>query len=215
MQIAEIFQSIDGEVNFYGQGKITTFIRTAGCNFVPPCLYCDTPQGHEKGDFFEVKEIVDIVKRLNCPKVTITGGEPLHQYDNTLSLIDLLLKKGFYVTVETNGSFAPPESLLDFPGLGWVFDYKLQYEDMMKVDMMERLVSRNWIKFVIQSKKEYEKALRVVKRLQLAGSKARIAFSPCFPSSVFSASDMVQKLIRDRQWDITVNIQIHKLISVK
>ena len=38
MKIYEIFQSIDGEVNAFHQGRITTFIRLAGCNL--NCTYC-------------------------------------------------------------------------------------------------------------------------------------------------------------------------------
>jgi 7-carboxy-7-deazaguanine synthase len=213
MQIAEIFQSIDGEVNLYGQGGLTTFVRTAGCNFL--CEYCDTPQGHEEGTFYEVKDVFDAVKKLECPKVTLTGGDPLYQRDNTISLIDLLLRKGFHITVETNGSYAPSEEYLNLPNLGWVFDYKLQYADMMKIDMMECLGENNWIKIVIQSEADYMEALRVVERLRLAGSEARIAFSPCFPDSNFPVAKLVQRLLADRMWDIVVNVQIHKLISVK
>ena len=72
MQIAEIFQSIDGEVNRFGQGRLTTFIRTSECNL--NCPYCDTPQGRGQGRAITVGQIVERVKALGCKKITITGG---------------------------------------------------------------------------------------------------------------------------------------------
>jgi 7-carboxy-7-deazaguanine synthase len=41
LQIAEIFESIHGEINGHHQGRVCTFIRTSGCNL--KCPYCDTP----------------------------------------------------------------------------------------------------------------------------------------------------------------------------
>lgn len=41
MKVAEIFQSIDGEINHWHQGRISTFVRFAQCNL--DCSYCDAP----------------------------------------------------------------------------------------------------------------------------------------------------------------------------
>jgi len=214
MQITEIFQSIDGEVNRFGQGGLTTFVRTGGCNL--HCCYCDTPKAHNEGRFYEVKEVYDSVVFLECPKVTITGGEPLFQYDQTLALISLLLAREYRVTVESNGSYGPPDKYLLKDGLGWVFDYKLEFPDAMQLGMMEKLQKHNWIKFVIQSDKDYKEAVRVVDYLRRQGSKASIAFSPCLPDAGLSGAGLVDRMVSSRLWrlGVSLNLQIHKAISV-
>ena len=49
MKVIEIFESIQGEAR--NQGKLTTFIRLAGCNL--DCSYCDTRYAK---DSEEIKE---------------------------------------------------------------------------------------------------------------------------------------------------------------
>jgi len=45
MRVYEIFRSIDGEVNACHQGRISTFVRFAGCNL--KCSYCFAPLANE------------------------------------------------------------------------------------------------------------------------------------------------------------------------
>ena len=75
MKVVEIFKSIEGEG--IRAGYPATFIRLFGCNL--RCSYCDTPYGYEGNDYKEmtVDEIVQECMCLNCPRITLTGGEPL------------------------------------------------------------------------------------------------------------------------------------------
>ena len=101
MKVVEIFKSIDGEG--IRAGYPATFIRLFGCNL--RCSYCDTPYGYEGNDYKEmtVDEIVQECMCLNCPRITLTGGEPLIHKDVNI-LIKNLLVNGFEVNIETNGS---------------------------------------------------------------------------------------------------------------
>lgn len=213
MQIAEIFQSIDGEVNFFGQGRLTTFIRVAGCNL--KCSYCDTPQGHLPGFFMDVDQVFQKVKELKCPKVTITGGEPLFQYDETLKLVDLLWGENFKISVESNGSFAPPTSFLSRAEICWVFDYKIEFGALMQWNMMCQLSSGHWVKIVIGSKQDYIDAKQIVEKLIAQGCRAKIAFSPMMGNPEFEPSDLVKWMIEDRLWSVVLNVQIHKFLKVR
>jgi len=52
-------------------------------------------------------EIVDRVDEFDADHVVLTGGEPL-VHDESLSLINRLSDRGYHITVETNGTIAPP-----------------------------------------------------------------------------------------------------------
>ena len=100
--IVEIFYSIEGEG--VRSGKVCTFIRVAGCNL--RCSYCDTTYSYDetKATQMTVDEIIEKVEFLDCPTVTITGGEPLINREVVDVLIRKLLDEGYDVNIETNGS---------------------------------------------------------------------------------------------------------------
>ena len=99
LAVSEIFKSIQGESTH--AGRICTFIRLAGCNL--RCDFCDTRYALKGGKKMSVEEVIRHVKRFHCNLVEITGGEPLLQ-KGTIYLIRRLLKDGFEVMLETNGS---------------------------------------------------------------------------------------------------------------
>jgi 7-carboxy-7-deazaguanine synthase len=106
MKICEIFRSLQGEGTLIGTP--TVFVRTSGCNL--ECAWCDTPYSKKDGDELTVTEILDKVKAFEIHYVCVTGGEPLFQTES-VRLIDELLKAGYHVSIETNGSI----SLEDLP----------------------------------------------------------------------------------------------------
>ncbi|MFT5703854.1 MAG: organic radical activating enzyme [Rickettsiales bacterium] len=103
LDIQEIFKTFQGEGIFTGYPAI--FIRLGGCNLA--CKFCDT-----EFDSFEEMSLEKITqKTIKLAKtdeerthnlVVITGGEPLRQ--NIKPLCDELLKEGFEVQIETNGT---------------------------------------------------------------------------------------------------------------
>ena len=99
LKINEIFYSIQGESTFAGCPCI--FIRLTGCNL--RCKYCDTKYAYKEGDDIFLDSILATVKRFDCNMVEVTGGEPLIQ-DETPDLISALIKNGYTVLLETNGS---------------------------------------------------------------------------------------------------------------
>lgn len=206
--INEIFISIAGEINKWGQGTLTTFIRTQGCNL--KCSYCDTKQAQSKShniNFMSIEEAIQKVEDLGCPKITITGGEPLLQ-ENTEYLIHRLISKRFLVSVETNGTYLLPAASSHLENLNYIVDYKLEYKNRM-IDLSQ-LPARHWIKFVTEGEKSFREALKVKRKLREKGCKARIAFS-----STKDHKGLIERLIEEKEWDVVVNIQLHKLIDVK
>jgi len=212
MRIYEIFTSIDGEVNSFYQGRITTFIRFSGCNL--SCQYCDTKYAQDpaSGEEMSVAEVVNEVKKLGCKKVTITGGEPLYQSQEFFELTRSLWHKGHEISVETNGSFYPAGY-----GVGsWVMDFKLPSSgcfDKMDHNNFKDLNKADWVKFVISDRNDYDTAIREMNYLRSIGCNAMFAFSPCF--GVGPQKMLVDWLIEDKEFDVVINLQLHKLMGVK
>ena len=104
LDVQNIFPTFQGEGPFVGQPAI--FIRLGGCNLA--CSFCDT----EFEDFQSIptNEVLDKVNTLSGLKnnnhtyklAVITGGEPLRQ--NIKLLCDNLIKDGYKVQIETNGT---------------------------------------------------------------------------------------------------------------
>ena len=152
--VVEIFTSIEGEGK--RTGEITTFIRLAGCNL--SCSYCDTPyaQSINCGKAMTVRQILSNLPADGTKNITITGGEPLLQR-HTDDLVCELLKRGFYVNIETNGSFLIKNhrpkilGIFNHPRFFFTMDYKLPSSGenfAMKTDNFQHLTKYDVVKFV-------------------------------------------------------------------
>lgn len=119
----EIFHTIQGEG--VSAGCPAVFVRASRCNL--HCVWCDTdhtwnfegtPWKHErntkhrKADVtieVEPSEIAERILTFNCPRVVITGGEPLLQEAGFLETIGLIRETmpDCVFEVETNGTRIP------------------------------------------------------------------------------------------------------------
>ena len=215
MRIYSIFSSIDGEVNAHHQGRLTTFIRFAGCNFYEnPCSYCDTgyAQHPESGVEMSVGEVMEKVGNLPANKVTITGGEPLYQAEALYNLTKTLYFKNYYVSVETNGS-----KPIQGHGVGcWIMDYKLPSSGMksrMMWENFEFLTAKDFVKFVVMDRGDYEKALEVMIEMKGRNCHTGFAFSPVF--QVLDPNLLIKWLYEDGVPDVIVNLQLHKFAGLR
>lgn len=101
--VQEIFYTIQGEGPYSGMPAV--FIRLGGCNLA--CAFCDTE--FESFKPMALEEISIAVKKQGQSKArfaVITGGEPLRQ--NIAPLCEMLIKAGFLVQIETNGTLFRP-----------------------------------------------------------------------------------------------------------
>jgi organic radical activating enzyme len=129
----EIFYSVQGEGKNVGRPRV--FVRLSGCNL--HCVWCDTaytwdwegtPFVHDKDrpghpHKFDPKremikrDVADVaasVLAFNAPGVVITGGEPLMQQSAVVELARMLKASGPHaIEIETNGSVAPSDALID------------------------------------------------------------------------------------------------------
>ena len=113
----EIFYSLQGEgANI---GVPTVFLRLATCNLT--CTWCDTKYTWDWQSYdydrevmsLPVEEVEKRVLEFGCPRLVITGGEPMMQQKALASLASSLNRQGFYCEVETNGTLAPQPAMVE------------------------------------------------------------------------------------------------------
>ena len=205
LRVNEIFYSIQGESTFAGFPCI--FIRLTGCNL--RCTYCDTTYAYEQGDDIPLDRILATVKGFDCNLIEVTGGEPLIQ-DETPDLIAALIKKGYTVLLETNGS--QDISMVD-TRCARIVDIKCPSSRMDNKNYWKNLdyiTPNDQLKFVIAHRQDYLYAKKV---LDAAAIKRRkkllINFSPVF--NEIDLKDLAGWMLADNL-PVRLQIQLHKYI---
>jgi 7-carboxy-7-deazaguanine synthase len=204
LSINEIFYSIQGESTY--AGKPCVFVRLAGCDL--RCTWCDTAYAFSEGEKMSVDDVVEHVEQYGTPLVEVTGGEPLLQSD-VYPLMERLLAQGRTVLLETGGHV----DVSRVPGaVIKVMDVKCPASgEAAKVEWanIDRLGSRDQVKFVIQDRPDYEFARDIVQRHALDRRCAAVLFSPVH--GVLSAKALSEWILEDRL-PVRLQLQIHKHI---
>ena len=219
IHLNEMYVGFDGEVNKYGQGTPTVFVRLQGCNL--NCTYCDTKYAQKPNTIIgspppykaDVTSVANEIKALSIKKVTITGGEPLLQMEAVINLLEQI--NGLRSSIETNGSI--PWQPAKFWCNSMVVDYKLKGSKQQKFMLepeyfAENLGEHDFVKFVIEDHKDFMEAVRMQEILIKLNCPARFAYSTTtrlVPHTVLSEwmlnkSEILEKAI--------LNVQLHKLI---
>lgn len=204
-QVSEIFLSIQGESTW--AGLPCTFVRLTGCPL--RCSYCDTAYAFFGGTRMELGQLIDHVKKLGCPLVELTGGEPLAQ-PNSLILLEKLLECGFTVLLETSGALSiaqvPREvrKIVDLkcPSSGQT--HRNCYENM------ELLAPHDEVKFVLGTREDYEWARAQVERFDLTHRCNAVLFSCVFGQ--LAAATLAEWMLEDRLFEVRLQLQAHKYI---
>ena len=202
--VNEIFNSIQGE-SLYA-GLPCTFIRLTGCNL--RCSYCDTAYAYEEGATLTIADVIDKVSDYECPLVEITGGEPLIQSETPL-LITNLIEKGYKVLLETNGTIDLSRinerciKIVDIkcPGSG--------ESGKNCLDNLDRLNTKDQIKFVITDREDYEFAKYIIKHIPTWFLRENMLLSPVSGKMAFS--DLAKWILEDKLI-ARFHIQLHKII---
>jgi organic radical activating enzyme len=105
VQVHSIFKTIQGEGPFCGTPCV--FVRLTGCNLQCPACDTDYTSARQHMKPIEVAlRVSNLWPDIPPGLVVITGGEPFRQHIG--ELIDVLLHRGHYVQVESNGTMNPP-----------------------------------------------------------------------------------------------------------
>ncbi|MBW1673194.1 MAG: radical SAM protein [Deltaproteobacteria bacterium] len=205
LRVNEIFYSIQGESTFAGFPCI--FIRMTGCNL--RCTYCDTTYAYEEGDDIPLHSILTTVKKFACNLIEVTGGEPLIQ-DETPDLISALIKNGYTVLLETNGS--QDISMVD-TRCTRIVDIKCPSSGMNNNNYWKNLdyiTPNDQLKFVIAHRQDYLYAKKVLDKPAIKRrKKLLINFSPVF--NKIDLKDLAGWMLADNL-PVRLQIQLHKYI---
>ncbi len=202
MKVNEMFKSIQGEGPYMGIPMF--FVRLTGCNL--RCQWCDTQYAFYEGEEMSVEEILERVKDSGVEWVCVTGGEPLLQKE-VYALIDALLRDGYRVLVETNGSISI-EELPTEENLVISLDIKTPSSKMEKAMLFENLKylgPRDYVKFVIKDDEDFEYALAVIEKY---GIEREIVFQPVGGTDL----KWLAEKVLDEGLNVRVLPQLHKII---
>jgi 7-carboxy-7-deazaguanine synthase len=210
-KVVETFVSINGEGVL--AGKLAVFIRFWGCNL--DCSYCDTAWAKEENapfTYMSEQEIYKYIVKTGVKNVTLTGGEPLLVPD-ILQLLNLLAENSFLqVEIETNGSIdLKPYCNISNPP-AFTMDYKLP-GSLMQAKMLasnfELLTEKDTVKFVAGSLEDLECAKEIIEAYHLT-THCHVYISPVFGQ--ISPEKIVEYLIKNAMNEITMQLQLHKVI---
>jgi len=96
LKVAEYFYSLQGEG--FRAGHPSIFIRLTGCDLA--CGFCDTE--FESGKEMSVQELLAIIQQWPCKWIVWTGGEPMLQLTEAITLF--FNAQGYQQAIETNGN---------------------------------------------------------------------------------------------------------------
>jgi 7-carboxy-7-deazaguanine synthase len=231
MQVTEIFRSIQGESTYAGLPCI--FVRLTGCNL--RCAWCDTAYAFYGGTRMSLDDVLGRVRELSssgCSDsdtdaevsaqahspillVELTGGEPLLQPD-AVGLAQRLMAENYTVLVETSGErfvgILPQEvvKIVDVKcpdsGEGGTF----------LLDNLNAIDTKDEVKFVIGSRRDYEFARDFSATHQLARRVRQVLFSPVFPDpngswNGLDARILAEWILADRL-PVRLGLQLHKFV---
>lgn len=203
LRVIEVYASVQGESTFVGLP--CTFVRLAGCNL--RCTWCDSVYTFKGGERRSIADVLDEVRRLGVRLVEVTGGEPL-VHRQAIPLMQALIDEGYTVLLETSGSRdigpvpAPVHIILDFkaPDSG---------EERANLwSNVEKLRSKDEVKLVLASRRDYEWARQVIAEHRLA-DRCTVLISP-----VFGAVDPAQLVawILEDALPVRFQLQLHKFV---
>lgn len=202
MKVSEIFRSIQGEGR--SQGLISTFVRLSGCNL--NCSWCDTPYARDGGKEVPVGDVFQAVEFSSCGRVCITGGEPLLQRDEVLTLAVRLDEAGYSVEIETNGT-------IDFSILqehaSICMDVKCPSSwEVSDLSLLSRIHAGDAVKFVVDGKEDLDYARDVIASHPIPGE---YLVSPVYGSDYGALA----RQVLDRNLPVRFQVQLHKILGVR
>lgn len=203
LRISEIFHSIQGESSRVGLP--TVFVRLTGCPL--RCVWCDTEYAFSGGEMMSLPEVLARIAEFSCNTVCVTGGEPLAQ-KACIDLLRALCDAGYSVSLETSGALdigevdARVARIMDIkaPGSGEV--------DKNRWENIPLLNAHDEVKFVLASAADYDWAVDIVRRENLA-ERCAVLFSPV--QGDLSPTELAQWVVRDHL-PVRFQLQLHKVL---
>jgi 7-carboxy-7-deazaguanine synthase len=204
LTVFEIYASIQGESTH--AGRPCTFVRLAACDL--RCVWCDTPYAFTGGRKMAIEDVLAAVEKLGIRLVELTGGEPLLQAEAP-ALMELLIKRGYTVLLETGGHI-PLEHVPD--DVITIMDVKCPGSGeaaKMHWPNIDLLSPHDEVKFVITDRADFDYARNVVANFDLSRKVSAVLFSPVH--GVLAPADLAKWML-ETGVPARLQIQSHKYI---
>jgi 7-carboxy-7-deazaguanine synthase len=211
LNINDIFCSFDGEINAFGQGRRTVFVRFQGCNL--KCSWCDQPEAinwKEEKQTMTITDTVDKILEYQCDKVTITGGEPLFQEYMLNDLVCELKQHSIKISVETNGTLEPSRLLFHLVD-SWIVDVKPFLPEKDLLFPYKELRPTDFVKFIVTDTEDFYDSLHIFD--QINNDRTNYYWS-AIESDNFGVWQLIN-LLDEYKINGGINIQLHKLLELK
>ncbi len=210
LKINETFNSIQTEGVL--TGRPAYFIRVAGCNL--KCSFCDTD--HKKGKMIPIKKIIKKMQKEACSStVILTGGEPM-LYDSTTQLVTAIIRLGWIVQIETNGTYVPKDFPFLAPDKGYKAGLLIVCSPKTKEIHPEVLKAASCFKYTIQAGKQGKDGLprNVAKPPKKRYSS--IMLSPMFTDNKKDTQKNIDETVKlCLQYGYYMSYQYHKPANFK
>jgi 7-carboxy-7-deazaguanine synthase len=201
--IHEIYRSLQGESTFAGLPCV--FVRLTACDL--RCRWCDSPHAFKEGSPWPLEKVVEEVKKLGCPLVEITGGEPLLQ-DEVFPLMTQLADLGLTVLLETSGG---QEVHRVDRRVHIIMDLKCPDSGESGANRwqnLEALKPTDQIKFVIASRRDFDWAAATIRTHGL-DRRFTVLFSPAW--DLVKPLDLATWLL-ESGLQVRMQLQMHKYV---
>ncbi len=153
-----------------------------------------------------IKEILTYIDKFQTKFVSVTGGEPLTQKDIG-TLIKGLLKKKFFVCLETNGSYNIKKYTKE-KSVSISLDIKCpssgSQHDMI-LDNIGFLSRKDQLKFIIKDKKDFLYAKEIIEKYKPV---CPVFFQPVWGTD---PTRLASWILRDGL-PVRLSLQLHKLV---
>lgn len=220
LRLSELYTSIQCEGP--NVGRLTQFVRFAGCNMRCPGWPCDTqhaiepslymaPGGSEKLD---ARELFERVQTNAVKGICLTGGEPFLQRTAALQeFVEMLSETYYQIECFTNGSFIYPDWALR--NIQFIMDWKLGGSGEAQTNYNERmnnalkLKRSDNIKFVVKDVPDLEEAATEYLHLVSRGCIAQFWVGSAWDT--IDTDSLIDFAVSNKfPWKI--NVQIHKYL---
>jgi len=224
-RLSEHYTSSQGEGP--NTGKMTQFVRFAGCNMNCPGWPCDTPHAvkpelymAEGGSYKRtveelVQDCINERAKTGSNSICLTGGEPFLQPQSIMDdFILQLVGNGFEVEAFSNGSFLYSEIALE--NVRFMMDWKLDGSGEGNTRLDNRKINatkiRNGsgIKFVCKDEVDFEQAIRVWGEIK-GEVETGTRFWAGSAWNVFPEKEVVALVMKNKlPWSL--NVQVHNFV---
>lgn len=205
MKVTETFVSLQGEG--LRQGMPTMFVRLAGCNLC--CQWCDTRYSltTSQGIEMSVEEVMEAIIRSGMSYVCITGGEPLLQSEELLTLVAAVHAAGVQVDIETNGTL-PFSGMQEYASV--CMDVKCPSSgEMSDLSLLDTLVDTDAVKFVIGDEADY------LYMVEVLAAHPRLAALVCATPVYGTDTAWLIETILAEKLPVCFQIQLHKAVDIR